>query len=69
MKQSRLMSLVESLANIAVGVTVAFVSNAVVMPLVGMTVTLGQNVALTAIFTAISLVRSYLLRRAFNALR
>lgn len=63
------MSLVESIANIAVGITVAFLSNAVVMPLVGMTMTVGQNVAITVIFTIISLVRSYALRRAFNALR
>ena len=67
--QSRLMSLVESVANIAVGIIVAFVSNAVVMPLVGMQMSVGQNVALTTIFTAISLVRSYTLRRVFNALR
>ena len=37
-----------------------------VFPLFGLDTTLGQNLAIGAIFTVVSLVRSYLLRRVFE---
>ena len=63
------MSLAESLANIAIGYGVAVVTQMVVFPLFGMTPSLGENLAIGAIFTMVSLVRGYCLRRAFEALR
>ena len=69
MNQSRLMSLAESVANIAVGYGVAVTTQVLVFPLFGMTPSLGENLAIGAIFTAVSLARSYCLRRAFEALR
>lgn len=67
--QSRWMSLVESVANVLVGYTVAVVTQALVFPLFGMQATLSQNLMIGLIFTGVSLVRSFLLRRLFENLR
>jgi hypothetical protein len=69
MKQSRVMSLVESLANVAVGYGVAVVTQMLVFPVFGLVATLRENMAMGAIFTVVSIVRSYLLRRLFEAIR
>ena len=69
MKQSRLMSLVESLANVLVGYGVAVITQMVVFPLFGLAVTVTENLLIGLIFTAVSIVRSYALRRGFEALR
>ena len=69
MKQSRLMSLVESLANVLVGYGVAVATQIAVFPLFGLAVTVTENLLIGLIFTAVSIVRSYSLRRGFEALR
>ena len=69
MKQSRLMSLVESLANVLVGYVVAVVMQMAVFPLFGLAVTVTENLLIGLIFTVVSIVRSYALRRGFEALR
>ena len=69
MKQSRLMSLVESLANVLVGYGVAVITQMAVFPLFGLAVTVTENLLIGLIFTAVSIVRSYALRRGFEALR
>jgi len=69
MKQSRLMSLVESLANVLVGYGVAVATQIVVFPLFGLAVTVTENLLIGLIFTVVSIVRSYVLRRGFEALR
>lgn len=69
MKQSRLMSLVESLANVLVGYVVAVATQMAVFPLFGLALTVTENLLIGLIFTAVSIVRSYALRRGFEALR
>jgi hypothetical protein len=69
MKQSRLMSLLESLANVLVGYGVALATQMVVFPLFGLAVTVTENLLIGLIFTVVSIVRSYALRRSFEALR
>ena len=69
MKQSRKMSLVESLANVLVGYFVAVATQMMVFPLFGLAVTVSDNLLIGLIFTAVSIVRSYALRRGFEALR
>jgi len=69
MKQSRAMSLVESLTNVAVGYGIAVITQMVVFPLFGLTTTLAENMAMGAIFTVVSIARSFTLRRLFEALR
>lgn len=67
MKQTRLGSLIESVMNIVIGYGVAVVSQVLVFPLFGIHVPLRTNLLLSVWFTAISLVRSYVIRRWFNA--
>lgn len=67
MKQSRIDSVMESLTNLAVGLAVSQVANLIVLPLVlGVQVSQGAALWLGVIYTIISLVRSYTLRRLFN---
>jgi membrane protein CcdC involved in cytochrome C biogenesis len=63
------MSLVESLANVLVGYGVAVATQMAVFPLFGLTVTVTENLLIGLIFTVVSIVRSYALRRSFEALR
>jgi len=69
MMQSRWMSLVESVTNVLVGYIVAVVTQVLVFPLFGWHATLSENLMIGLIFTGVSLVRSYVLRRAFEARR
>ncbi|WP_146256064.1 DUF7220 family protein [Aestuariivirga litoralis] len=64
--QSRWMSLVEATTNIVVGYCLAVLTQVIVFPLFGLSVSLGENLGIGAVFTVISLVRSYILRRIFN---
>jgi len=66
MTQSKLGSLAESLTNIAIGITIGFVSNIIVLPAFGYMVTLSDGLFISFVFTAISLVRSYVIRRIYN---
>jgi hypothetical protein len=68
MAQSRAMSLVEALANVAVGYGVAVATQIMVFPLFGLAVSLGDNLMIGCIFTIVSLIRVYLLRRLFKRL-
>jgi hypothetical protein len=69
MRQSRMMSLVEAVANVVVGLVVAVATQVVVFPILGLHASLGQNAKLALVFTAVSIGRSYVLRRIFEAVR
>ena len=66
--QSRRMSLVESVANVAIGYGVAVATQIVLFPLFGIEIALADNLAIGAIFTAVSIVRSYAVRRLFEGI-
>ena len=57
---------VEACFNVLVGFTVAVISNEVVLPLFGHNVTFSDSFWIAVVFTGISMVRSYILRRLFN---
>jgi len=63
------MSLVEAIANVAVGYAIAVLTQILVFPIFGLQVSLSNNLTIGAAFTAISLTRSYVLRRLFEAFR
>ena len=69
MRQSVTMSLVEAVANVLVGFGVAVVTQMGVFPLFGLQVSLVGHLRLGAVFTVVSLLRSFLLRRLFEAFR
>lgn len=64
--QSRKHSLIESFSNVAIGYIISLISNILVFPLFDLHPSLMTNLKIGAIFTVISIVRSYYLRRLFN---
>lgn len=66
MGQSRGMSAAEAVTNTAVGFVISLASQLVIFGAYGVTLPLADNVLITCWFTAISIARGYLLRRAFN---
>jgi hypothetical protein len=64
--QSRVMSAVEAVFNVLIGYLVSVAANILILPLFGYDVTVADSFAIGLAFTAVSLVRSYVLRRAFN---
>lgn len=69
MSQSRRMSFAETVANTGSGMLISWLIGLLVYPLFGFAVGGGQALALTAIFTVVSVVRSYAWRRTFERLR
>ena len=69
MKQSRLSSLVESVANVIIGYILAIATQIVVFPWFGLEAALGEHLAIGTAFVGVSLARGYLLRRLFERLR
>ncbi len=68
MSQTRRQSMIEAIINVVVGFTINMVLNFTVFPLFGWHISLQQNIALGVIYTVISILRSYSLRRLFNRL-
>jgi hypothetical protein len=67
MNQTRLGSLIEALANVAIGFAINWTANMLILPLFGFHVTGAQAFGIGVFFTVISVARSYVLRRWFNA--
>ena len=68
MTQSRKMSLIETITSTAIGYSVAVATQLTVFPLFGINIPLQDNLAIGAIFTVVSIVRGYVVRRVFNRL-
>ena len=68
-KQSRKMSLAESLANVAIGYGIAVLGQIVVFPWFGIAVSIAANLEIGLAFTVISIARSFALRRLFEWIR
>jgi hypothetical protein len=68
--QTKLGSFVETWANIAVGFAINWTANMLILPLFGFSGLTGSKAfAIGIVFTGISLVRQYVLRRYFNGLK
>ena len=59
----------EATANVVLGYVLAVTTQIVVFPWFGLHPSLGDNLALGAVFVGISLLRSYALRRLFERWR
>jgi uncharacterized membrane protein (DUF485 family) len=66
--QSRIASFIEAWANVVIGFAINFVANLLVLPIFGLAVTPAKAFGIGLVFTAISIARSYVLRRWFNGL-
>lgn len=67
MKQTKLGALIESSVNIVIGYGVALISQIIIFPLFGVEVDISTNLKIGLWFTVISLARSYVIRRWFDA--
>lgn len=67
MTQTRLGSLIEAFMNVLIGFAINFVANMTILPLIGFDITPSQNLFLGVLYTVISVTRSYVIRRWFNA--
>ncbi|WP_420814423.1 DUF7220 family protein [Paracoccus contaminans] len=63
------MSLVEAVANVIVGYGVAVVTQTLIFQVFGLHTTLAQNLKMGAVFTVVSIARSFALRRLFERIR
>lgn len=67
MNQTRLGSLIEACINVLIGFAINFVANMLILPLIGFHITAGQNLFIGVLYTFVSVARSYVIRRWFNA--
>lgn len=67
MAQTRIDSLVEVLLNVAIGWVIALVTQLLVFPMFGINISIGDQLGISVIFTVVSIVRGYVIRRWFNA--
>lgn len=67
MQQTRLVSLIETLLNTAIGFLVSFAGWPIAAAMTGIEYGHGQHVAVVAFFTALSVARGYVIRRWFNS--
>lgn len=66
MKQSKKHSALESAINVIVGLLVSIITQMVLYPILGIPVSMKQNLIITAVFFILSFVRGYVIRRIFN---
>jgi len=64
--QTRKDSMIEAWTNIGVGFSINYAANLIFLPMVGATFTLAENFWLGWIYTAISVVRQFAIRRWYN---
>ena len=69
MRQSRRMSMVEAAANVVIGYGIAITTQMAVFPIFGIRISFADDLLIGLVFTIVSLIRSYMLRRVFERLR
>lgn len=67
MTQTRLGSFIEAWINVAIGFAINFVANLLILPMIGFHISISQNLFIGVLYTVISVARSYVIRRWFNA--
>ena len=67
MNQSKLESLAEVGVNVVIGWVIGLTAQVFFFPLIGIEATFSQNFISSIVFTVISIVRGYVVRRWFNA--
>lgn len=65
--QSKKQSLIETLISVFLGWLIGVILNLTVLPLFDYNITVTDSLLVSLIFTAISVIRSYIIRRFFNS--
>jgi len=66
--QSKRHSFLESFTQIVVGYLIGLLTQIIVLPHYGISVGIGTNVKISFIFTVVSFLRLFLIRRMFNSM-
>jgi len=66
MNQKKLHSIIESITQTLIGLFTSILIQIVLYPLLNIPVTFKQNLIITGVFFAVSIVRGYIIRRLFN---
>ena len=66
MTQTRFQSLIEAAINTLIGFAINFCANLLIFPFFGLSIGLSANLLMGAIYTLISIIRGYIIRRYFN---
>ena len=64
--QTKKQSFIEAVSNTAIGFAISLVASFIIFPIVGIASSGKQNVVVVVFFTAISIIRGYVVRRYFN---
>jgi hypothetical protein len=65
--QTKKNSLIESITNTISGFVISLLIQLLIYPIMGIPVNFHQNIIITCVFTAASILRGYLVRRIFNS--
>ena len=65
--QTKKQSAIESLTSTTIGIIIGIVLNLTILPIFGYPVSLSDSLWISVIFTAVSVIRSYAVRRIFNS--
>ena len=65
--QSKKQSLIASLTSTTIGIIIGIVLNLTILPIFGYPVSLSDSLWISVIFTIVSIIRSYIIRRWFNS--
>ena len=65
--QTKRQSAIESLTSTTIGIIICIVLNLTILPIFGYPVSLSDSLWISVIFTAVSVIRSYAVRRIFNS--
>jgi len=68
MRQTKRKSLIESIAQTLIGLFTSILIQFVLYPIMGIPVTIFQNIIITLVFFIVSIIRGYLVRRLFDKL-
>lgn len=68
-RQSRRMSMIETAVNYSIGFVLAWLLSYYLLPAWGLTQSVTTSTTVTLIFTGVSIIRSYFIRRVFEFLR
>ena len=66
MRQTKLGSFYEACINVAIGFVINYCANLVILPLFGFHVGLADNFYIGLLYTVVSVIRSYVVRRWFD---
>jgi hypothetical protein len=67
MTQSRIDSVMEAVTNVVIGTVIYTAVNYTLLAwMLGIPISVGKSLSISALFTVVSIARSYFIRRAFN---